>query len=44
MRLARLRVMRLLDRFWIPVSSFDVTPVLAVAGESSTIAGGGRPR
>ena len=28
---AGLRVVGLLDRFWIPVSDFDVTPVLAVA-------------
>ena len=28
---AGLRVVGLLDRFWIPVSDFDVTPVVAVA-------------
>ena len=28
---AGLRVIGLLDRFWIPVSDFDVTPVVAVA-------------
>ena len=28
---AGLRVMGTLERFWIPVSDFDVTPVLAVA-------------
>ena len=28
---AAVRVIGLLDRFWIPVSDFDVTPVLAIA-------------
>ena len=28
---AKVRVVGLLDRFWIPVSDFDVTPVVAVA-------------
>ena len=28
---AEVRVVGLLDRFWIPVSDFDVTPVVAVA-------------
>ena len=28
---AGVRVVGLLDRFWIPVSDFDVTPVVAVA-------------
>jgi 8-oxo-dGTP pyrophosphatase MutT (NUDIX family) len=28
---AQVRVVGLLDRFWIPVSDFDVTPVVAVA-------------
>ena len=32
-----LRVVGLLDRFWIPVSDFDVTPVLAIATHRPTL-------
>lgn len=34
---AGLRVVGLLDRFWIPVSDFDVTPVLAVAARRPSL-------
>lgn len=34
---AGVRIVGLLDRFWIPVSDFEVTPVLAVAARRPTL-------